>query len=64
MCDVEFICLEDGVGILKNEEGELLTLNGNRKIGREIIAGTFFVVGVAKSGFITSLSEEHFAKYE
>ena len=40
----------------------MLNLNGNRKVGKTIIAGTFFVVGV-KNGVIASLTKENQDKY-
>ena len=50
--------VEDGVGILRNEEGPLLNLKGNRRIENEIIAGTFIVVGIDKNGNFKSLTDE------
>lgn len=60
----ELLVLEKSVGILRNEEGALLSLKGNRKVYDEIIAGTFFIVGINKEGNITSLSEENLKKYQ
>ena len=40
--DVEFVELEENVVLVRNAEGFLLGLEGNRQIGDEIIAGTFF----------------------
>ena len=61
--DVEFIEFEDNVCLLRNEEGALLGLPGNRRIGDEIIAGTFFVVGISDNGDFCSLSNEMMEKY-
>ena len=55
--------VEDGVGILRNEEGSLLNLKGNRRIENEIIAGTFIVVGIDKNGNFKSLTDEHVSRY-
>ena len=62
-CKAEIIVIENGIGILRNSEGALLDLKGNRKINGEIIAGTFFVISFDEHGFITSLSEENIKKY-
>ena len=55
--------VEDGVGILRNEEGSLLNLKSNRRIENEIIAGTFIVVGIDKNGNFKSLSDEQLLRY-
>lgn len=57
-CDAEMLILEDGIGLLRNEEGVLLNLKGNRRIGKEIIAGTFIIVGIDDYGNICSLTDE------
>ncbi len=62
-CDAEILLIESYIGILRNSEGSLLNLKGNRKINDEIIAGTFFVVGFDEHGFISSLSESKIKKY-
>lgn len=62
MTDIEIIMLEKDIALICNSEGALLNLKGNRKIGKNIIAGTFFVVGV-KDGRIDSLSKEKAEKY-
>ena len=55
--------VEDGVGILRNEEGPLLNLKGNRRIKNEIIAGTFIVVGIDENGNFKSLTDEQLSRY-
>ena len=62
-CDAEILLIESYIGILRNSEGSLLNLKGNRKINDEIIAGTFFVVGFDEHGFIASLSESKIKEY-
>lgn len=42
---IEIIGIDDGVCILCNEEGKLIGLEGNRRVGTDIIAGVFYVVG-------------------
>ena len=41
---IEVVGLGDGVCIICNEEGKLLGLEGNRRLGGDIIAGVFYVV--------------------
>lgn len=62
MADIEAIMLEKDVALIYNSEGTLLNLKGNRKVGKTIIAGTFFVVGV-NDGIIASLTKEKQDKY-
>ena len=60
---IEIIEINDEVCILCNEEGKLLSLPPNRKIGRDIICGTFYFVGQNyDEGELTSLSE-HLIEY-
>lgn len=54
---IELFEIEDGVCILCNEEGKLLGLEGNRKIGNDVIAGVFYVVGEDRRGNLISLPE-------
>ena len=41
---IEIVYL-DGVCLVCNEEGKLMGLEGNRRVGRDIISGTFFLAG-------------------
>ena len=63
ICEVDTIELENGVGILFNAEGALLGLQANRKIGKRIIVGVFYVVGIDETGKLTSLSHNDIDKY-
>ena len=54
---IEVISLEKGVCIICNEEGKLLGLEGNRRLGSDIIAGVFYVLGEDKHGNFVSLTE-------
>lgn len=54
---IEVISLGKGVCIICNEEGKLLGLEGNRRLGNDIIAGVFYVVGEDKCGNFVSLTE-------
>ena len=60
---IEIIEINDEVCILCNEEGKLLSLPPNRRMGRDIICGTFYFVGQNyDEGELTSLSE-HLIEY-
>ncbi|WP_242970142.1 DUF3846 domain-containing protein [Anaerotignum lactatifermentans] len=41
---IDIVGLDDNVCILLNDEGKLIGLEGNRRIGSDIIVGDFFVV--------------------
>ena len=61
---IEIIPIADGVSILCNEEGKLLGLPGNRRLGNDIIAGTFYVVGDnAETGELCSLTDRQLMFY-
>ena len=49
--------------ILLNDEGKLIGLEGNRRIGDDIIVGDFFVCGTDKEGNLTSLSNKDLELY-
>ena len=54
---------EDMVGLLMNEEGKLLGMEGNRRLDTgSIIAGPFFVIGDAGENF-RSLTDEEVNRY-
>ena len=61
---IEIIGLEEGVCILCNEEGKLIGLEGNRRLGRDILTGVFYVVGEDGEGNLTSLPESMIEKYK
>ena len=60
---IEIIDIADNVAILCNEEGKLLGLEGNRRLGNDIIAGVFYVVGTDDEGNICSLTVEQIKQY-
>lgn len=60
---IEVINLEDDIVMVDNEEGKLIGLEGNRRVGRDIIAGTFFLCGSNDEGEFVSLTEEQIDKY-
>ena len=55
---IEFVWLEDNVSILCNEEGKLIGLAPNRRLGYDIIVGVFYICGQSKDGELRSLSED------
>ena len=59
---IEVINLEDDIVMVDNEEGKLIGLEGNRRVGRDIIAGTFFLCGSNDEGEFISLTEEQIDK--
>jgi len=61
---IELITIENGVCILCNEEGKLLGLEGNRRVGRDIITGVFYVVGEDGKGDLASLPQAKIEEYE
>ena len=60
---IEVISLEKGACIICNEEGKLLGLEGNRRLGSDIIVGVFYVVGEDKRGNFTSLTQAQMEYY-
>ena len=61
---IEIIGIDDGAAVLCNEEGKLIGLDGNRRIGRDIVAGVFYVVGRDVHGNLTSLPEDKLQVYQ
>jgi len=62
MCSATSLKLEKGVVAIHAWEGVSLGRKGNRKIGKRIIAGTFYVVRV-EDGHLRSLTEQDIVKY-
>lgn len=60
---IEIIGIGSGDCILCNEEGKLIGLEGNRRLGRDIIAGVFYIVSEGENGELVSLSEEKIKYY-
>ena len=61
---IEIIGLEDGICLLCNEEGKLLQLEGNRRLGDDIITGVFYILGEDGEGELTSLPQEAMDRYK
>ena len=60
---IEFVHLEDNVSILCNEEGKLIGLTPNRRLGDDILCGVFYVVAEDRNGNLKSLSPAQQDKY-
>ena len=57
---IEIVPIDKKCSILCHEEGKLIGLPGNRRIGNDIIAGTFYIFGDTPSGGMRSLTDEEF----
>ena len=60
---IEFVYLEDNVSLLLNEEGKLIGLEPNRRLGKDILCGVFYVVAENDNGALVSLSKEQQDRY-
>lgn len=60
---IEVLDLDDGAVLICNEVGKLIDLKANRKVGSDIIAGTFFIVGDDGSEKFVSLTDEQVDQY-
>ena len=61
-CSTTVLELCDGIGILYAWEAPSLGLLGNRKVGKHIVPGVFYVVRY-KDGKLDSLTPDEIAKY-
>lgn len=62
---IEFVYLGDNVSILCNEEGKLISLEPNRRLGDDILCGVFYVVAENEDGELMSLTpaqKEHYSQ--
>ena len=60
---IDIVGLEDNICILLNDEGKLLGMEGSRRIGDDIIAGTFYVCGSNEEGELVSLTDVEMERY-
>ena len=60
---IEFVYLEDNVSILCNEEGKLIALEPNRRLGEDILCGVFYLVAEDKNGNLKSLTPAQQDRY-
>lgn len=61
---IEIVSLGNGDCLLCNEEGKLIGLDGNRRIGNDIIVGVFYIMSENEEGELVSLSEKKSKFYE
>ena len=55
---IEVLPLDNGKFLICNEEGKLNGMRGNRRIGNDVIAGCFFIVGEVVDEFRSLTDEE------
>ena len=60
---VEFVSLGNGDCIMCNEEGKLIGLDGNRRLGNDVLVGVFYVMSENEDGELLSLSERKIKRY-
>ena len=61
---IEVVGLDAKTCILCNEEGKLIGLEPNRRLGYDVLCGVFYVVGQDEEGNITSLSPAAIERYQ
>ena len=60
---IEIVGIDAEACILCNEEGKLLGLTPNRRLGYDILCGVFYVVGQDEEGNLTSLPSAAIERY-
>ena len=60
---IEFVSLGNGDCIMCNEEGKLIGLEGNRRLGNDIFVGVFYIMSENEDGELLSLSERKIKHY-
>ena len=60
---IEIIDIDERACILCNDEGKLIGLMPNRRLGDDIICGVFYVTGQNEEGDLTSLTDEQIDQY-
>ncbi len=61
---IEIVNMDAKTCLVMNEEGKLLGLAPNRRLGYDILCGVFYVVGQDEEGNLTSLSPAAIEKYQ
>lgn len=59
---VSILKLSDYAGIIYNYDAALYAIEGNRKVGKRILVGICYVVGI-RDGKLTSLSDKAIERY-
>ena len=60
---IDIAALDEQACILLNDEGKLIGLEGNRRIGSDVIVGDFFVCGSDEEGNLSSLTDGQLERY-
>ena len=60
---IEIVYLDRKTCILLNEEGKLIGLEPNRRLGSDILCGVFYVLGTDDEGEFTSLGPAELERY-
>lgn len=60
---IEFVSLRDGDCIMCNEEGKLIGLEGNRRLGDDILVGVFYIMSENEDGELVSLTDQKIKRY-
>jgi hypothetical protein len=60
---IEFVSLGNGDCIMCNEEGKLIGLDGNRRLGDDILVGVFYIMSENDEGELVSLSDRKVKRY-
>ena len=60
---IEIVSLGNGDCIMCNEEGKLIGLEGNRRLGDDILVGVFYIMSENEDGDLVSLSERKIKHY-
>ena len=60
---IEFVSLGNGDCIMCNEEGKLIALEGNRRLGNDILVGVFYIMSENEDGELLSLTEQKIKHY-
>ena len=60
---IEIISIGNGDCLLCNEEGKLIGLEGNRRLGNDIIVGVFYILSEDSDGNLVSLSDKKIQYY-
>ena len=60
---IEFVGLGNGDCIMCNEEGKLICLEGNRRLGNDILVGVFYIMSENDEGELQSLTEQKIKRY-
>ena len=61
---IDIVGLNDDACILLNDEGKLTGLEGNRRVGNDVIVGNFYVCGSSEDGQLVSLSDAEMESYK